>query len=100
MVDEMLRDQTQEILESVLDDDSSDVATIISGYIAKKLLKRSKCKDWEKKLTVHEQHLHNDQYLTLLSRGGLFVPRKKLAEFVRSCFAILDFVEVDILSIG
>ena len=45
MVDEMLRDQTQEILESVLDDDSSDVATIISGYIAKKLLKRSKCKD-------------------------------------------------------
>ena len=45
MVDEMLRDQTQEILESVLDDDSSDVATIISGYIAKKLLKRPKCKD-------------------------------------------------------
>ena len=65
MVDEMLRDQTQEILESVLDDDSSDVATIISGYITKKLLKRFKCKDWEKKLTVHEQDLHNDQYLTL-----------------------------------
>ena len=90
----------EKISESVLDDDSSEVATTISGYIAKKLLKRSKCKDCEKKLTVHDQDLQNDQYLTLLSRGGLFVPSKELAEFVYSCFLILDFVEGDILSIG
>ena len=51
MIDEMLR---------VLDDDSSEVATTISGYIAKKLLKRSKSKDCEKKLTVHNQDLQND----------------------------------------
>ena len=82
MIDEMLRDRIEEISESVLDDDSSEVATTISGYIAKKLLKRSKCKDREKKLTVHNQDLQNDQYLTLLSRGGLFVPPKELAEFV------------------
>ena len=89
----------EKISESVLDDDSSEVATTISGYIAKKLLKRSKCKDCEKKHTVHDQEMQNDQYLTLLSRGGLFVPPKELAEFVCSCFAILDFVEGDILSI-
>ena len=100
MIDEMLRDRIEEISESVLDDDSSEVATTISGYIAKKLLKRSKCKDCEKKLTVHDQDLQNDQYLTLLSRGGLFVPSKELAEFVYSCFLILDFVEGDILPIG
>ena len=82
MIDEMLRDRIEEISESVLDDDSSEVATTISGYIAKKFLKRSKCKDCEKKLTVHDQDLQNDQYLTLLSRGGLFVPPKELAEFV------------------
>ena len=99
MIDEMLRDRI-EISESILDDDSSEVATTISGYIAKKLLKRSKCKDCEKKLTVHDQDLQNDQYLTLLSRGDLFVPPKELAEFVCSCFAILDFAEGDILSIG
>ena len=99
MIDEMLRDRIEEISESVLDDDSSEVATTISGYIAKKFLKRSKCKDCEKKLTVHDQDLQNDQYLTLLSRGGLFVPPKELAEFLCSCFAILDFVEGDILSI-
>ena len=40
MIDEMLRDRIEEISESVLDDDSSEVATTISGYIAKKLLKR------------------------------------------------------------
>ena len=51
----------EKISESVLDDDSSEVATTISGYIAKKLLKRSKCKDCEKKLTVHDQDLQNDQ---------------------------------------
>ena len=67
MIDEMLRDRIEEISESVLDDDSSEVATTISGYIAKKLLKRSKCKDCEKKLIVHDQDLQNDQYLTVLS---------------------------------
>ena len=72
----------------------------ISGYIAKKLLKRSKCKDCEKKFTVHDQDLQNDQYLTLLLRGGLYVPPKELAEIVCSCFAILDFVDSGILSIG
>ena len=100
MIDEMLRDWIEETSESVLADGSSEVATTISGYIAKKLLKRSKCKDCGKKLIVHDQDLQNDQYLTVLSRGGLFIPPKELAEFVCSCFAILDFVECDILSIG
>ena len=45
MIDEMLRDRIEEISESVLDDDSSEVATTISGYIAKKLLKQFKCRD-------------------------------------------------------
>ena len=43
MTDEILRYRIEEILESVLDVGSSEVATIISGYITKKLLKRSKC---------------------------------------------------------
>ena len=98
MIDEMPRDRIEEISKNTLDDDSSQVATTKSGYIAKKLLKQSKYKDCEKKPTVHDQDLQNDQYLILLSRGGL--PPKELAEFVCSCFAILDFAERDILSIG
>ena len=84
MIDEMLRDWIEDILESVLDDDSSDVATTASGYIAKKLLKQSKCKDCEENVTVHDQDLQNDQYLILLSRGGLTVPQN-------SCAAVLLF---------
>ena len=52
MIDEILRDRIEEISESVLDDDSSEVATNLSGYIAKMLLKRSKCKDCEKKICM------------------------------------------------
>ena len=82
----------EKISESVLDDDSSEVATTISGYIAKNLLQRSKCNDCENKLTFHDQDLQNDQYLVLLSRGCLFVPPKELAEFVCSCFEILEVI--------
>ena len=39
MIDEMLRDQIEDTSESALDDDSSEVATNVSGYIAKKLPK-------------------------------------------------------------
>ena len=99
MIDEMLHDETEQISENVWDADSSEVVTTIPGYIAKKLLKRSKYKDCEKKLTIHDQDLQNDYYLTLLSKGGLSVLPKELAEFVCSCFALLDFVEGDILSI-
>ena len=66
MIDEMLCDGIEEISESVSNDDSSEVVKTISGYIVKKLLKRSKSKDCEKTLTVHDQDLQNDQYLTLV----------------------------------
>ena len=61
-INERLRDRIEVISESVLDDDSSEVAAAMSGYIAKILLKQPKCKDCEKKLTVHDQDLQNDQY--------------------------------------
>lgn len=99
LIDEVLQDKAEEIFESVLDDASSEVATTISGYIVKKLIKRSKCDQCKQKLTISSDDLQNDEYLRILSRGGLVVPPKELAEFVCSCFAILDFVEKDILSV-
>ena len=44
--------------------------------------------------------LENDSYLNLLSRGGLFVPSRQLAHFVCGCFAILDFLEKEIVLLG
>ena len=89
MIDEILHDRIEDISENVFDDDSSKVATTISGYIAKKLFKWSKCKDCEKKLVVHEQDLENDQYLTLFSRGGLYLYRQMSSQ--NSFAAVLRF---------
>ncbi|MEO0684954.1 MAG: hypothetical protein AAFY76_07890, partial [Cyanobacteria bacterium J06649_11] len=99
LIDEALQGKGEEIFECVLDDASSEVATTISGYIVKKLIKRTKCDTCKQKLTISSDDLQNDEYLRILSRGGLIVPPKELAEFVCTCFAILDFVENDILSV-
>ena len=95
-LDEMFCHQSEEIIESVLDSQSAEVATTISGYVAKKLIKRSKCEDCKNILKVNDNDLSSDSYLCLLSRGGLFVPSKSLSEFVCNAFAILDYIEKDI----
>ena len=99
-MEEKLSDRREELSECILDKDSLEVATTIAGYVGKKLEKRSKCLQCKDKLKVKDDDLQNDQYLSLLSRGGLFVPSKKLAEFVCSCFAILDLVEADLVQIS
>ena len=77
--------------EAVLDDDAREVATTISGHLAKKLIKRSSCELCKQTLASQEVDLENDSYLKLLSCSGLFVPSRHLADFVCGCFAILDF---------
>ena len=42
----------------------------------------------------------NDAYLNILSCGGLFVPSKSLGYFVCSNFAILDYVETDMVALS
>ena len=85
---------------AVLDDDAREVATTMSGYVAKKLIKRSSCDLCKQTLASQEVDLENDSYLKLLSRGGLFVPSRQLADFVCGCFAILDFLEKERVLLG
>ena len=61
-------------MEDVLDDDAREFATIISGYVAKKLIKRSSCNLFKQTFASQEVDLEIGSYLKLLSRGGLFVP--------------------------
>ena len=103
MIDEILLDWIEDISESVLDDDSSEVATSISGYIAKMLLKRSKCKDCEKKITMTMTlwpRFAEWPVLNFTFKRKFICTTKGARRIVCSCFAILDFVEGDILSIG
>ena len=68
-------ESADEIMEPVLDDDAREVATTISSYVAKKLIKRScSCDLCKQTLASQEVNLESDFYLELLSRGGLFVP--------------------------
>ena len=84
----MLLDRIEEISESVLDDDSSEVAITISGYITKKLLKRSSAKIVTKKLTANDQDLQNDQDLTLLQEE-VYSYRQRSSQ--NSCAAVWRF---------
>ena len=47
-----------------------------TGYVAKKLIKRSHCESYKILLKA------NDALLNFLSRGGLFVPSKSLADLL------------------
>ena len=97
-INETFDPRSNEIMEAVLDDSAREVATTISGYVAKKLLKRSKCDSCKLVLTSHQVDLENDSYLKILSRGGLFTPSRLLVDYVCSSFAILDFLEDDIIT--
>ena len=85
-------------MEVVLDDNAVEVAITISGYVARKLLKRSKCDNCKLALTSQQIDLDNDSCLKTLSRGGLFTPSRCLADFVYNSFAILDYLQHDIIA--
>ena len=87
-------------MEAILDDDAREVATTISDYVTKKLIKRSSCNLYKQTLASQEVDLENDSYLKLLSRGGLFLSSRQLADFVCGSFAILDFLEKEIILLG
>ena len=99
-IDDLFDERADEIMEVVLDDDAREVATTISDYVAKKLIKRSSYDLCKQTLASQEVDLENDFYLKLLSRGGLFVPSRQLAHFGCGCFAILDFLEKKIVLLG
>ena len=63
VLDELFNNRNEKIIESVLDLHSAEVATTISGYIAKRLIKRSKCEECKAFLMVHDTDLGNDSYL-------------------------------------
>ena len=79
-----------ELYESELSDDSKQVAVTVAGYIAKSLTKRSKCSQCKENLVARGNDIIHDQYLKLLSRGGLITPSPSLRDFVFQSFNILD----------
>ena len=67
--------------------ESHEVSVYISRYIAKKLTPR--VVDCCASMVVGE---NNNEYLKILTRGGLTTPSTAHSDYVSSCFAILDEV--------
>ena len=82
-----------EIQESILSKDSLEVLTTIAGYIVKKINKKLQCNDCKKKLIASSGEKINDEYLALLSRGGLTFPQKWFADYCASIFCALSISE-------
>ena len=69
------------------------VLTTIAGYIVKKINKKLQCNDCKKKLIASSGEKINDEYLALLSRGGLTFPQKWFADYCASIFCALSISE-------
>ena len=73
-------------------DDSAEVASTISGYVAKRLSERSKCTEC-KNLLLRNRDAQSNSYLDTLSRGGLIVPSTSLSDFTCNAFAVLEYAD-------
>ena len=91
---DILAQHESEIQELSLSPDSKEVAYTISGYISKKLIKRFQCEMCSLAMVGNDRdNAIEKQYFDLLSRGGLTIPSNQMAEFVGTCFAILDYAD-------
>ena len=64
-INDLFDERADEIMEAILDDDAREVATTISGCVAKKLIKRSSCNLCKQTLASQEVDLESDSYLKL-----------------------------------
>ena len=80
-VDELINivsEHETEIFELSLSPESEEGALTITGYVAKKLLKRSDCNDCKENM-VGDENDDVPEYFQLLSRGGLTIPSVSMA---------------------
>lgn len=92
-----LFEHSNDIEEATMSNDTIEVATDIAGYIAKKLRKRSKCDACKSSLVSRSiEDVENNNYLKILSRGGLTTPSQELSDFTCNSFAALDFTSAAI----
>ena len=76
-----------EINKLFLSPDSKEVAYTISGYITNKLIKHFLSEMCSLIMVGNDSDKATDKkYFDLLSRGGLTVPSRQMAEFVGACY--------------
>ena len=90
----ILAQSESEINKLFLSPDSKEVAYTISGYITKKLISHFHCEMCFLIIVDNNRDKATDkEYFDLLSRGGLTVLSRQMAEFVCACFVILEYAD-------
>ena len=82
-----------ELENSSLDQSTAEVATVVAGYIAKKMLKRLQCSNCQTRLTFssdREPDPETFDYILKLSRGGLTLPAGDFTHSVCKSLAMLE----------
>ena len=80
------------IQEATLSPESEEVAFVVAGFVAKRLIDKNDCLVCKSSI-VGDTEEKPQHYFNLLSRGGLTVPSSGLTEHVVNSFAGLDAVE-------
>ena len=91
-----LKNISSEIESCCLDQNSTEVAAVVSGYFAKKMIKRTSCLDCRSCLIYNTENQSASEcfeYLSTLSRGALTQPATDLTHYVSKSFAMLELCE-------
>ena len=94
--DEHLDNISPELENCYLNKGSEEVAAVIAGYVAKKVIKRNRCPQCKSLLIVTSEsdcHFEKFEYLLKLSRGGLLLPSTDLSKYVCKASAMLDVAQ-------
>ena len=87
-----------DLLDASLSSDSLEVAHLIAGYVAKKLLTRFKCDHWISTMmnSKDSSEEFKNKVFWCCESWGLTVPSTDLSDFVSSSFAIFDYAKYHI----
>ena len=91
-----LKNISSEIEQCCLDQNSTEVAAVVSGYIVKKMIKRTSCLACRSCLIYNTENQSTSEcynYLSTLSRGALIHPATDLTHHISESFAMLDLCE-------
>ena len=91
----ILEIMSNEIQDCELNTESSEIASYLAGFISKKLLKKTICKECKLCEDILTSNLVEEgvDYINQLNRGGLRIPLKHLSTHVIKVFAVLDVVK-------
>ena len=91
---DQLNEGYEYVLTSCLSADSLEVSATVSAYIAKKINEKVQCDACTPhSISTDNAENINNEYLLLISRGGLTVPTNIMANFVVHAFSALSISE-------